>query len=318
LALDVHPGDQVVVTAYSYVATANVIELCGARPIFVDIQPDTFNMDPNRLEEALARLMSNDDTARKVRAILPVHTFGQVADMSAIMNLAGRYDLPVIEDAACALGAKWQKRKAGTWGKLGCFSFHPRKAITTGEGGIVVTNDFDLCRRLRTLRSHGFDSEEPLPELVTPGFNYRMTEFQAALGLVQLKKLDRIITTRRSRAAYYNDLLTDSSAEPPVVADDAYHIYQSYVTMLPQNMAERRDELIRHMRTEGIETQIGTYDLPMMTYYRNRYGFQAGDFPVTDSVYTRALTLPLHERIEPDEQQFVCRELQNYLVNGAG
>src|SRR3972149_6872416 len=141
LALDVRPGDLVLVTTYSWVATANVIELCGAQPVFVDIQPDTFNMDPERLAESLGRLMATAETARRVKAILPVHTFGQMADMTAITKIAEQYGVPVIEDAACSLGAKWEERQAGSWGVMGCFSFHPRKAITTGEGGALTTND---------------------------------------------------------------------------------------------------------------------------------------------------------------------------------
>ncbi len=149
LALDVRPGDLVVVTAYSWPATANAIELCGAQPVFVDIEPDTFNIDPNQLAEILRDLMSTPGTAPRVRAIMPVHAFGQCADMSAILECAARYDLPVIEDAACALGAKWADRPAGGSGRLGCFSFHPRKAVTTGEGGMITTNDAKLTRTLR-------------------------------------------------------------------------------------------------------------------------------------------------------------------------
>jgi dTDP-4-amino-4,6-dideoxygalactose transaminase len=193
LALGVGRGDLVVTTTYSWPATANVIELCGARPVFVDIEPDTFNLSPGRLEETLAELAGKPGTAGKVKAILPVHAFGQLADMPRILELAGRYGLPVVEDAACALGATWLGRPAGTWGIMGCFSLHPRKAITTGEGGFISTADADLARRLRTLRNHGLDPQAPAPDFVEPGFNYRMTEFQAALGSTQLAKLDRIL-----------------------------------------------------------------------------------------------------------------------------
>ncbi len=192
MALLTRPKDLVVVTAYSFVATANVIELCGAQPVFVDTQPDTFNMDPNCLEKTLNRLMANTETAQRVKAILPVHSFGQMADMPAILDVARRYGLPVIEDAACALGAKLYGREAGTWGVMGCFSFHPRKAITTGEGGIITTNDETLARSLRALRNHGQDPDAKAPDFTFFGFNYRMTEFQAALGISQMGKVDRM------------------------------------------------------------------------------------------------------------------------------
>jgi perosamine synthetase len=182
LSLDVGPGDIVLVTAYSFTATANVIELCGAEPVFVDIQPDTFNMDPDCLRAELNRLMALKETRKRVKAILPVHAFGLMADMGRILAEAGKYGLPVIEDAACALGACLEDKPAGTWGTLGCFSFHPRKAITTGEGGVINTNDPILAKKLRALRNHGLDPDSPTPDFILPGLNYRMTEFQAALG----------------------------------------------------------------------------------------------------------------------------------------
>jgi dTDP-4-amino-4,6-dideoxygalactose transaminase len=182
LALGVGPGDRVATTAYSWIATANVIELCGAEPVFVDIDKATFNMDPAEL----ARVGD-------VKAVLPVHAFGLMADMEAI----GSYGLPVVEDAACALGATWAGRPAGSWGRAGCFSFHPRKAVTTGEGGMVVTDDGSVAAVARELRNHG----QADGQFVRPGFNYRMTDFQGALGVTQMAKLERVVTARRAAAA---------------------------------------------------------------------------------------------------------------------
>lgn len=317
LALGVRPGDLVVVTAYSYTATANVIELCGAQPVFVDIRPDTFNMDPDRLADALRRLAGARDLISRVKAILPVHTFGQMADMSAIMAIARQYDLPVIEDAACALGATWQGRPAGAWGALGCFSFHPRKAITTGEGGLITTDRDDLAWRLRALRNHGQDPDAAGADFVMPGFNYRLTEFQAALGLTQMAKLERIIAARRAWAARYNALLADSPIRPPYVAPEAAAVYQSYVVLLPERMAPRRGDLIARLSAEGIETTIGTWHMPLTTYFRSRYGYRQGDFPVADDVFARSLTLPLHERLTDEEQQRVVDRLRE-LVSAFG
>lgn len=309
LALGVHPGDLVLVTTYSWVATANVIELCGAQPVFVDIQPDTFNMDPERLVATLSRLMATTETARRVKAILPVHTFGQMADMTAIARIAEQYGIPVIEDAACALGSKWGKCQAGSWGVMGCFSFHPRKAITTGEGGAITTNDDQLARKLRALRNHGLDPEAPAPEFIMPGFNYRMTEFQASFGTSQMQKLDRIITARRRLAHQYDILLENDPVLVPAVPSQSFHVYQSYVTLLPEEAAPRRTEIIRKLKEQSIETNIGTWHMPLTTYFRTRYGYRVGDFSISDRVFDRALTLPLHEFLTEAEQRTVAQKL---------
>ena len=306
LALDIRPGDIVLVTAYSWLSTANVIELCGAQPVFVDIQPDTFNIDPACLETALQRLMAVSATAQRVKAILPVHTFGQMAHMPAILEVANHYAVPVVEDAACALAATWRGRQAGTWGDMGCFSFHPRKAITTGEGGIVTTENSELARRLRALRNHGLDPEALAPDFIMPGFNYRMTEFQAALGLTQMHKLDRIITARRQHAAYYDALLSGTPLQTPIVNGNGASVYQSYVVLLPEQRTTHRQSLIRQLKERGIETTIGTWHMPMTTYFRQRYGYKTGDFPVTDWVFARAMTLPLYEELSARDQQYIC------------
>lgn len=309
LALDVRPGDLVLATTYSWVATANVIELCGAQPVFVDIQPDTFNMDPELLAKTMGRLMATAETARRVKAILPVHIFGQMADMTAITKIAEQYGVPVIEDAACALGAKWEDRQAGSWGIMGCFSFHPRKAITTGEGGAITTNDDQLARKLRALRNHGLDPEASSPEFIMPGFNYRMTEFQAAFGSSQMKKLDRIIAARRRLAHHYDSLLENDPVLTPAVPSQSFHVYQSYVTLLPEQAAPRRAEIIRQLKEQGIETNIGTWHMPLTTYFRTRYGYRAGDFPASEDVFARALTLPLYENLTAENQNIVVDRL---------
>lgn len=313
LALDVRPGDMVVVTAYSWVATANVIELCGAQPVFVDVDPATGNMDPAALEHVLAGLMAAPATARRVRAVLPVHAFGQIADMPAILELAGRYGLPVVEDAACALDAALSGRQAGAWGVMGCFSFHPRKAITTGEGGVITTDDDGLARQLRALRNHGQDPEAPGPDFILPGFNYRLTEMQAALGSAQMGKLGRIVAARRRLAARYHQLLADLPLTLPCPAAEERHVYQSYVALLPEQVAPARAELIAALKARGVETQIGTWHMPLTGYFRARYGYVPGDFPGADAIFARALTLPLYERMSEDEQRQVASELSEAL-----
>jgi dTDP-4-amino-4,6-dideoxygalactose transaminase len=313
LALDVRAGDLVLVTTYSWPATANVIELCGAQPVFVDIQPDTFNLDPQLLAETLGRLMSTPETARRVKAIIPVHTFGQMADMAAITKVADQYGIPVLEDAACALGAKWEGRQAGTWGLLGCFSFHPRKAITTGEGGVITTEDDQLARKLRALRNHGLDPDASSPDFIMPGFNYRLTEFQAALGSSQMQKLDRVIDARRRLAHSYDSLLENDPVLAPIVPPQSYHVYQSYVTLLPEVAASRRASIIHELKEMGVETNIGTWHMPLTTHFRTRYGYHKGDFPMSDSVFDRALTLPLYESLTEIEQRTVVKQLISAL-----
>jgi len=309
LALDVRPGDLVFVTSFSWIATANVIELCGAQPVFVDIDLDTFNMDPNALEAALERVMAIPHTARRAKAILPVHTFGQVADMPSILELSEKHGVPVLEDAACALGGSRDGRQAGTWGKAGCFSFHPRKAITTGEGGIIVTDDAVLASRVRALRNHGQDPDSPSREFIMPGFNYRMTDFQGALGLSQMAKLGRIISARRELAARYDELFHGSSVRAPKTAQGCHHVYQSYVVLLPEAVANRRDELMARLKERGVETTLGAIHMPMTRYFRSRYDYHEGDFPGCDAASARSLTLPLYEGLREDEQRKVVGEL---------
>jgi len=309
LALGIEPDDLVVVTAYSWLATANVIELCRARPVFLDIEPRTYNLDPGRLQEEVARLKAGSTTGARLKAILPVHAFGQMADMPAIMEVANRFEIPVIEDAACALGARRCGRAAGTWGRVGCFSFHPRKAITTGEGGLVVTDDEALARRLRVLRNHGQAVDANPPDFVLPGFNYRLTEFQAALGLTQMKKADRLIAARRRLGAGYDRLLQGTNIEAPFRAPDAEHVYQSYVTRLPASLSAVRSELVGRLKEQGIETTIGTWHMPMTTFFREKYGFAPGDFPASEEAFARSLSLPLYAGLTDADQAFVIGAL---------
>ena len=302
MALEIGAGDKVAVATYSWPATANVIALCGAEPVFVDVDPRTFNMVASALEHALS--------THRVKAILPVHTFGGMADMPALSEIAERFGVAIIEDAACALGAEWRGRKAGTWGTMGCFSFHPRKAITTGEGGLITTNDTKLARRLRALRNHGLDPECSTPDFILPGHNMRLTEFQAALGASQMTKLERIIASRRGQAKTYARLLGESTIEAPEEASGQRHVYQSFVVLLPPAAVARRSEIISGLKEEGIETTVGTYHIPMTSYFRSKYGFSQGDFPVTDDVASRAMSLPLYEGLTENQQQQVVDRLK--------
>lgn len=306
LALEVGPGSRVALPTYSWPATANVVELVGAEPVFVDLDRATYNLDPNALEGVLR-------SGQRLDAILPVHAFGGMADMRAITSLADEYGVPVVEDAACALGSELAGRPAGSWGTLGCFSFHPRKAVTTGEGGMITTDDAELARALRMLRNHGLDPASPTPDFLIPGFNTRLTDFQAALGVTQMAKLDRLVASRRRQAGRYSALLQGTTITPPGALDASVHVYQSYVVLLPADAASRRAEIISGMREDGVETTIGTYHMPLVTYYRRKYGYEEGDFPVTDDVAARGLSLPLHETLGPEQQEEVVQKLLDRL-----
>lgn len=305
LAVGVQPGDRVAVPTYSWPATANVVVLCGAIPVFVDVDPTTFNMDPIALEAVIER--------ERVAAVVPVHAFGGMANMPRILELAARAGVRVVEDAACALGADLGGRRAGAWGNVGCFSFHPRKAITTGEGGIVTTDDPDLARRIRVMRNHGLDPESPTPEFIAAGYNLRLTEFQAALGSSQMGKLDRIVDARRAGAERYDRLLEGTDIGTPKALDGSRHVYQSYVILLPPDYTGSRAELIDRLADEGVQATIGTYHIPRTQYFRERLGGEASAFPNTDDIASRAVTLPLYEHLEEDQQLRVVEGLRRAL-----
>lgn len=309
LALDVGPGDKVAVTTYSWPATANVIAICGAEPVFVDVDPVTFNISPDALEQTLKSV--------RVKAILPVHAFGGMADMRRIAETAARYGVPVVEDAACALGASLEGRMAGTWAVMGCFSFHPRKAITTGEGGAITTNDPALAKRLRALRNHGQDPDAPAPDFILPGYNLRLTEFQAALGVSQMGKLERVIAARRNGAARYDALLAGSDLTPPAALPESRHVYQSYVALLPPSSRPRQKEIIAELKGQGVETSIGTYHMPLTTFFCKQGAYRAGDFPWTDDVASRSISLPLFEAITGRDQEAVVSALHHALCDTA-
>ena len=290
LALGIGPGDEVVVPAFTYPATGNVVALCGATPVLADVRPDTFALDPEHAGAALTP---------RTRAILPVHPFGLPADMEPLLALADARGLAVVEDAACALGARYGGRPCGSMGRMGCFSFHPRKAITTAEGGMVTTDDRGLAERIRLLRNHGFVRDEGGADFVAAGFNYRMSDVHAAIGVAQLAKLDAAIAARRELAAAYAQALAGVEwltlpAEPP----GRHHIYQSYVAVVAEG--RDRDRSIAYLREHGVESTIGTYALHVLDFYRRTYGHAPEDFPVARSLYERTLALPIYRGMSAD------------------
>jgi perosamine synthetase len=302
LALRIGPGDRVIVPAYTWPATANVVARVGAQCVFADIDPRTLTLSPAELERTLAAYAP-------VAAVIPVHAFGNMADMPAILEIARQFGAAVVEDAACALGAELRNRAAGCWGRLGCFSFHPRKSVTTGEGGAITCDSDELADLARALRNHGQRSGPSGPEFVEPGLNYRMTEFQAALGAGQLARLTQLIEQRRNIAREYDESLGQHGFDHPVALGSRAHAYQSYVALVPPPLRGRVPELITRLRSRGVEAAIGTHHVPLTTYWRGLRGFQAGDFPATDEALARAIAIPLHPALSPIDRETVVTAL---------
>ncbi len=301
-ALGIGPGDEVIVPAFTWVATANVVIYCGARPVLCDVDERTFNLDPAKLAARITPA---------TRAIIPVHLFGLCADMDAIAAAAP--GIPLIEDAACAAGAGYHGRPAGSMGLAGVFSFHPRKSITTGEGGMVTTNDAGFAERATMMRNHGASiSEEQrhagpkpylLPEFNLLGFNYRMTDLQGAVGLVQLAKLDRFIDERDVWASFYQrELAGIPWLRLPEVPAGYRHGWQSFVCMVDEERAPMpRNAIMQALFDRGVDTRPGTHAVHMLGYYRERYGYAPDDLPGARTCDRQSMALPLHNRLSADD-----------------
>jgi len=310
VALGVEEGDEVIVPAFTWVSTANVVLYCGAKVVFVDVDPRTFNLDIAQLKSKITK---------NTKAIIPVHLFGLCADMDAIKAISG--DIPLVEDGACAAGASYKGTPAGGLGTIGCFSFHPRKSVTTGEGGMLTTNDDELAEKLSQLRNHGAAiSEEQrhhgpkpyiLPDFNLLGFNYRMTDLQGAIGVVQLKKLDQFIFEREQWASFYTEKLSSLDwISTPKVGSDFGHGWQSFVTLIDESKAPMsRNDLMEYLQERGISTRPGTHAVHMLTYYKNLYGFSAEDFPGAQIANDFSMAIPLHNRMVAEDFEYIVQAL---------
>ncbi len=304
--LGIGPGDEVIVPAFTWVATANVVLYCGATPVFADVDRRTFNLDPRQVAAKLTE---------RTRAVIPVHLFGRCADVDAIRSV-----LPdgvwVVEDAACAAGASYKGRPAGGLGDAAAFSFHPRKSITTGEGGMVTTNDPELAETMTQLRNHGASvSEEQrhqgpkpylLPEFNLLGFNYRMTDLQGAIGMVQLGKLDPFVAERAEWARWYREKLRNLEWLhcPEEPAEGGSHAWQAFVTYVdPEKAPMNRNEIMEYMQEKGISTRPGTHAIPSLKYHRERFHLKEESFPGAVDCEKNSLALPLHNRM--DERDYI-------------
>ena len=270
LALGLEPEDEVIVPAYTFPATANVVALAGLRPVLVDVDPETMNIDPEQI-----------DVGPRTKAVLAVHLFGRPAPVEELPD-----SVAVLEDAAGALGARYRGRACGGLGLLGCLSFHPRKIVTTGEGGAVTTNDPAVAAEVAAWRNHGWRSLVP-PEMPEPGLNYRLSDILCAVGLPQIRRLDDLFAARTRIADGYTERLRELPVSVPVAADGDVHGWQAYVIQI-----DDRDRVLRELRAQGIEAQIGTYALHLLGAYRDQ-----GPFPGALRVFERALALPFHTRL---------------------
>ena len=303
LALGIGPGDAVFIPSFAWPSAANMAKIVGAEPVFVDVLPDTCNLDPVDLDRRIQHYRQTGQL--KPRAIVPVHEFGRAADMDKIQAVAARYQLEVIEDAACALGATYYGRPVGTFGKLGIFSFHPRKSITTGEGGALVTDDDDLAERCRAWRNHGQSLIKGMRDFVLPGLNYRLTELQAAIGTVQLKKLRGILQKRRSLARVYLEALRLSPAlDLPL--DHPDHTWQTFMVTLKEGTD--RKTIIERLSSQGLEAGPGS-----VAAHLGRHFQPQPILPVSERLHHLGLALPLYPGLSETDARGCAEALLQIL-----
>jgi dTDP-4-amino-4,6-dideoxygalactose transaminase len=315
-ALGVGPGNEVVTTPYTFTACAEVIRYLGADPLFVDIDPRTFNLDPMKIENVISA---------KTKAILPVHLGGQACDMTPILEIAQRHSLSVIEDAAHALPATYKGQMIGTLGDAAVFSFYVTKPLATGEGGMLVTRSEEMAKRIRVMRLHGIDndvwdryrSDKPnwYYEVVAPGFKYNMSDLMAAIGIHQLKKVDRFQERREEIARHYTESLGELPLKTPYVArlqdKHAWHLYVIQLEL--ERIKISRDEFVEKMAEMGIGTSVHFIPLHLHPYWRDRYDFRPEDFPVALECYRRAVSLPIYSKMTDGDVERVVDAVQSIL-----
>jgi perosamine synthetase len=319
-ALGVGHGDEVIVPGFTWVATANAVEYQHAKPVFCDIDLQTFNIHVDDIRRKISK---------KTKAIIPVHLFGLAANLDEITELARQHNLAVVEDAACAFGTYYRGKHVGTFGDFGCFSFHPRKAITTGEGGMIIPRDDTKDTLCRSLRDHGASKADLvrhtnkgaflLSEFNMLGYNYRMTDIQGAIGCAQLEKADWIQQQRTARANRYDILLKKFDwLEKPFVPEHCVHGYQSYVCLFRPEpptlgnvaaMHEQRNTIMLRLEDEGVSTRQGTHAVTTRGYYQQKYGIRDDDFPNTLLADRLSIALPLYAQMTDEEQDYVVDHL---------
>lgn len=308
LAMGIGPGDAVLVPDFTFPASANTVEVVGATALLCDVEADTYNISLSALEETIAACRD----AHRIKAVMPVHEFGAPADLDAIYALARSRGWRVIEDAACALGTAYKGGMLGSMGDIACFSLHPRKALTTGEGGVITTNDDAFARKARLLLNHGMDRTPEGIAFVEAGLNYRLTDFQAALGLGQLESFPQWMRIRRDLVRTYFELLGDC---PGIRLPRAVpgHSWQTFMVVLDERVS--RKSMIEALRARDIEANLGAYALHAQPYYANKYARQwsGQDFSCAQRLHTHGLAIPFHHGLSKDDMAYVAQSLRQVM-----
>lgn len=315
MALDLNPDDEVIVPAFTWITSAHAAEYVGAKAVFVDIDLDTFNIDPDKLEAVITP---------RTKAIVAVHLFGLAAPMDEIRAICAPRGIRIIEDAACAIATTYKGRPVGALGDLGCFSFHPRKVVTTGEGGAVTTNDPALAAAVRSLRNHGTtglpsaDLEQHGPWTMGTfdriGFNLRLSDIQAAVGVAQMAKLKTLVADRRATARRYTEMLRGlNNVVLPTAGDADGHTYQSYVIRLVEGGRKLRNHVMSAMALAEMQSRPGTHAVHRLGYYRNRYGLTPEQFPNAVAAEDTTITLPIVPHMREADQERVVYVIQRAL-----
>lgn len=309
----VGPGDEVIVPSFSFIASANAVLHANATPVFVDIDAHTYNIDPTLIEAAITE---------RTKAIIPVAQIGLPSDLDAVLEIANRHGLKVIEDAAPAIGATYKGKAVGAISPVTCFSFHPRKSISTGEGGLITTNSAEIAEHARVLRAHGASVSDlvrhqatrvVIEEYTELGYNYRMTDIQAAVGIEQLKKLDYILERRQALALRYKQLLDGiEGITPPYVPAEATHTYQSYAIWLDLKVVPSRELIMERMLERGVATRRGVMAIHEEPYYKHTRGVNIS-LPVTEAATRQTLLLPIYTTMTAEEQDYVVEALKTAL-----
>lgn len=312
VALDWGPGDEVIVPAFTWVTSAHAAEYVGAKAVFADVDARTFNLDPAAFEAAITP---------RTKGVVVVHLFGLAAEMGPILEIANRHGIKVIEDAACAIGTRYEGAPVGGLGDVGCFSFHPRKVITTGEGGMMSTRHDDLAARLRSLRNHGATPPaQPggpytMGSFDTIGFNLRLSDIQAAVGVAQMAKLEGLLDVRLARARRYDELLDEvDDLATPFAPEGCSHTYQSYVVRLTNGGVARRNAVMDRLAELGVQTRPGTHAVHALGYYRQKYGVGIDDFPHARDAERLTITLPIFPGMADADQDRVVSALRDALA----
>ena len=306
LACGIKPGDEVITTPFTFIATAETIAKCGATPVFADIDPKTYNIDPDKIKPKITQ---------RTKAILPVHLYGQSVDMGSILELARKYQLKIVEDCAQALGAEYRGRKVGSLGDVGCLSFFPSKVLGAyGDGGMVITNDPDVAERAKMLRNHG--CKEKYYHLI-PGFNSRLDSLQAAILRVKLRHLNEWIELRRQKASVYCQLLEQiDEIKPPYVAPYSYHIFNYYTIRLASRLS--RDKLKEFLGSQGVATAIY---YPLSLHLQEVYkplNYKPGDFPQSERAQEEVLSLPMYPELEDQQIEGLVGLIKVFCEQQAG